>query len=289
MNGKAAIFTVFLGITLLLALSNPTQAFADTIMLSGTIRDFCDPAIGGTCIDHPDFEDPPIGVDLGIVLTTLGGDKNPVYAGLAGNPTTTGAANFDQWYNSVAGVNTATPLSITLDNTITADPAIFTFTDSSFFPIDGMLFGNQGRAHNYHFTYEIHGTFTFVGTEMFSFTGDDDVWVFINDKLAIDLGGIHPPLSGIVDLSDGAVQAALGITPGNTYDIDFFFAERHTTESNFRIDTSLAIIMPPMVAGSLTPIDTTMVLVAGAQSISAWMIPVIVAGIGFAIVIARKF
>jgi len=44
-----------------------------------------------------------------------------------------------------------------------------------------------------------------------------------------------------------------------------------------------------LVAGSLTPIDTTMVLVAGAQSISAWMIPVIVAGIGFAIVIARKF
>ena len=44
-----------------------------------------------------------------------------------------------------------------------------------------------------------------------------------------------------------------------------------------------------MVGGSLIPIDTTMVLVAGAQSTSAWMIPVIVAGIGFAIVIARKF
>ncbi len=44
-----------------------------------------------------------------------------------------------------------------------------------------------------------------------------------------------------------------------------------------------------IVGGSLTPIDTTMVLVAGAQSISAWMIPVIVSGIGIAIVIARKF
>jgi len=43
-----------------------------------------------------------------------------------------------------------------------------------------------------------------------------------------------------------------------------------------------------VVAGSLTPIDTTMVLVAGAQSTSAWMIPVIVAGIGIAVVIARK-
>ena len=48
-------------------------------------------------------------------------------------------------------------------------------------------------------------------------------------------------------------------------------------------------IPPAMVAGSLTPIDTTMVLLAGTQSISSWMIPVIVAGIGIGIVIARKF
>jgi len=44
-----------------------------------------------------------------------------------------------------------------------------------------------------------------------------------------------------------------------------------------------------VVGGTLIPIDTTMVLVAGAQSTSAWMIPVIVTGIGFSIVIARKF
>ncbi len=46
---------------------------------------------------------------------------------------------------------------------------------------------------------------------------------------------------------------------------------------------------PPFVAGSLTPIDTTMVLLGATQTTASWMIPVIVAGIGFAIVIARKF
>ena len=54
-------------------------------------------------------------------------------------------------------------------------------------------------------------------------------------------------------------------------------------------DSIVTIRNACLVAGSLTPIDTTMVLVAGAQSISAWMIPVIVAGIGIAVVIARKF
>ena len=49
--------------------------------------------------------------------------------------------------------------------------------------------------------------------------------------------------------------------------------------------------LPPSrpVGGELIPLDTTGLLVAGAQMNAAWMIPVIVSGIGFAIVIARKF
>jgi len=43
------------------------------------------------------------------------------------------------------------------------------------------------------------------------------------------------------------------------------------------------------VGGELIPLDTTMILTAGAQYTMAWMIPVIVSGIGIAIVIARKF
>jgi len=43
------------------------------------------------------------------------------------------------------------------------------------------------------------------------------------------------------------------------------------------------------IGGEIIPLDTTIVLVAGSQYTAAWMIPVIVSGIGFAIVIARKF
>ncbi len=43
------------------------------------------------------------------------------------------------------------------------------------------------------------------------------------------------------------------------------------------------------VGGDIVPLDSTMILAAGAQYTAAWMIPVIVSGIGIAVVIARKF
>lgn len=77
-----------------------------------------------------------------------------------------------------------------------------------------------------------------AGEESFSFTGDDDLWVFINGKLAIDLGGVHAPMAGEVDLA--ARAAELGLQPGEEYPIDFFQAERMNSQSNFHVETSLA-------------------------------------------------
>lgn len=85
---------------------------------------------------------------------------------------------------------------------------ILKFTDSTFLPIDGQLFGNQGRSHNYHFTMEIHRAFTCTPDQAFSFTGDDDLWAFVNGQLVIDLGGVHGAASGSVDLD------TLGLTDG---------------------------------------------------------------------------
>lgn len=203
-------------------------AFAQ-ITLTGTVRDFHD--------THPDFEK-FIGVDPGIVLTTLGPDGKPVYAGLAGNPTTTGKANFDQWFNDTPGVNMSKLHSITLTD---IGGGIFSYSSGSFFPIDGMLFGNEGRSHNYHFTYELNTEFTYSGGETFTFTGDDDVWVFINDSLVIDLGGVHPAMTSSVSLD------SLGLTAGKNYSLDLFFAERHTVASSFRMDTTLALRPPDSV------------------------------------------
>ncbi len=55
------------------------------------------------------------------------------------------------------------------------------------------------------------------------------------------------------------------------------------------VDEIKGPICSTFVGGSLFPIDTTALLLAGSQLTAAWMIPVIVASIGIAIVIARKF
>jgi fibro-slime domain-containing protein len=116
-------------------------------------------------------------------------------------------------------------------------PGNFAYSNNAFFPLDGQAFGNQGRNHNFHFTTEIHATFKYRGGERFTFTGDDDVFIFVNKKLALDLGGVHPEQNATIDFD--AQAAALGIKVGNSYAFDAFHAERHTTESNFRMETSI--------------------------------------------------
>lgn len=199
-------------------------------VLTATVRDFQ--------IAHPDFED-FLGDDQGIVKTDLGMDGKPVYNGNPTTPTTSGKENFDQWFRDLAGVNMALPVSIPLK---AAGNGTYTYDNSAFFPIDGQGFGDEGNTHNYHFTLELRTQFTYEGGEVFTFTGDDDLFTFINGKLVIDLGGVHGAESATVDLD--ARAAELGLVKGQKYPLDFFFAERHTSESNFRIDTTIGCFTP---------------------------------------------
>lgn len=202
-----------------------------TISLTGTVRDF---KKFGSPGGHPDFEH-FLGVDLGITTGTLGPDGKPVYApGVGGStPTTTGKTEFDQWYRDTVGVNLSVPYSITLSDA--GHPGLYSYANAAFFPIDGALFGNQEDAHNYAFTFELNTEFTYVPGTTFSFTGDDDVWVYVDGVKVIDLGGVHGALSASIDLD------TLGLVTGSVYSLDLFFAERHTVASSFSMDTNLVL------------------------------------------------
>ncbi len=87
--------------------------------------------------------------------------------------------------------------------------------------------------HNYGFTMALQAQFEYVKGQYFEFLGDDDVWVFIDNKLVVDIGGQHEAKEGKVKLD------TLGLTEGETYSFRIFYAERHKNQSNFKMRTSM--------------------------------------------------
>jgi len=192
---------------------------------------------------HPDFERYTSDFEYrGLVADVLGDDKTPTYLPTGGTPVTTGPSEFAQWYHDVPGINIAVPVDLML---VEQSPGLYVYDSKAFFPVDGAGFNEQTQGHNFSFTTEIHTSFTYQGGERFTFIGDDDLWLFINGKLAIDLGGTHPELRGTVDLDAQAAQ--FSIEKGKEYRMDIFHAERHTPGSNFHIETSIECFVPVVV------------------------------------------
>jgi len=188
--------------------------------------------------------DSPYDLPGGLVADESLGDQ----AGAVGAPSTGGiesSGSFDQWYQDVPGINMSAPLTLVFYRD--ADGS-YVFDDKDneqyaalggFFPIEDQLLGNPGGNpdRNFHFTFELHTEFTYhaADAQEFKFVGDDNVWVFIDGKLVIDLGGVHAATEQYVNLD------RLCLDDGETYTLDFFFAERHRTQSNFRIVTNLQL------------------------------------------------
>ncbi|NBC10161.1 MAG: fibro-slime domain-containing protein [Planctomycetes bacterium] len=217
-----------------------------SLELTGTLRDFAD--------THPDMQYPDkhFGLRTGIVQSQLGSDGRPVLntSYNLSRAMIDSEQSFSQWYRNVEGVNQSIQHTIVLEDD--DGDGIYRFEASkhngkSFFPLDGKLYGNEGRSHNYHFTYMIHTKFTYTDPSdreamTFSFSGDDDVWVYINNHLVVDIGGVHSEEYDSVNVDN--VADDIGLETGKTYDFHFFFAERHTTESNFTIETSIQFLSP---------------------------------------------
>lgn len=188
-------------------------------------------------------------------ISAKSGDVNGSVATSAGGAVEN-AASLAKWFRDVPGTNTSRSIDLTLKRVGASN--IFSFDDRTdalysgrggFFPINGELFGNsRGDSKNFHFTFELNTEFTYKKSagQVFTFTGDDDVWVYVDGKLVIDIGGVHGAVSQTIDM-----DRLTWLQDGQSYKLDFFFAERHRTQSNFRIDTTIALrrVEPPVISG----------------------------------------
>lgn len=175
-------------------------------------------------------------------------------------------ASFAQWYRTSPSLDPAGNLEVVGELVLT-DPLgvnVYRFSSSEFFPLDEpelapfawpaeptygevLHLPNVGGApRNFGFSTEVHYFFVYQGDEVLRFSGDDDLWVFVDGLLCLDVGGLHPSQTDVMSFADptaansskqdGIVaNCKARLTPGNVYEVAIFHAERHTNASNFEL------------------------------------------------------
>ncbi|MHC5023153.1 MAG: fibro-slime domain-containing protein [Planctomycetota bacterium] len=163
---------------------------------------------------------------------------SPDTAGAAGPVSSgaiTSAGSFNQWFDDIVPLNRSKLHTITMTRD---DDGIYEHLDSTFYPVDDMLLGNEGQPHNNYYTYILAADFTYEACagQFVEFQGGDGVWIFINNQLVMDLGGVNAPDPQYVDLD------RLGLQDGRACSLRLFYADRSSASAVFRLRTNIELI-----------------------------------------------
>lgn len=125
---------------------------------------------------------------------------------------------------------------------------VLTTEGSDFYPLDNsrkLSYESSETAHNYFFGMRYDVPFKigdYVGPMNYEFTGDDDLWVLLDGKLVLDLGGIHSAADGTVDIWKELGKTAGQLTPEEKekeHTLTVLYMERGAGESNCKMKFTL--------------------------------------------------
>lgn len=188
-------------------------------------------------------------IEQGLVEFELGGEYLPVATG-AGKLTPNKGVNIARWFGVVDG-KSASYAGI-LEMRYEASGAKFIFESENFYPLDEIEFSAGDKinsdGHNHLFTMNFAVPFTVLGSgdEGFEIMADDDTFVFVGDKLVLDMGGIHDATTGrFVIHENGEIYTGVGdedlaysgvsVGVGDGSIVRIYHADRDAESSTFNV------------------------------------------------------
>lgn len=125
---------------------------------------------------------------------------------------------------------------------------ILTTEGAGFYPLENerkFSYENSEKAQNYFFGMRYDVLFKigdYVGPMNYEFTGDDDLWVLLDGKVVLDLGGIHQAAGETVDIWEKLEKTADQLTPEEKekeHTLTVLYMERGAGESNCKMKFTL--------------------------------------------------